>query len=1146
MTRMLYLPFVLLLFQAVTPCFGCDEALAGNAALSASTTLYPDTGAERARLGSGSAWMAKNSDSEQYLMISFDSKKTITSIVTMGKQNSSEFVEEFRILYSVDGGNFTECKDEQGNTKLFTGNSDSDSQVRNVFETPIVARYIRINPTRWRDWISLRVEFYGCKYEPKHLQLDGQSFVLMDLNRRPVTSTEETLQLRFRTNHEDGLLLYSRGSQHDLLALQLVHGQLLFSIGLGGEEGVVTEVWCGSLLDDNAWHDVQISRLDREFVFTVDSVVVRQMIKGDFFRLDLNRELYIGGIANLNQDGVKVGANFSGCLENVMLNNTDIISELKQDYENQTYSKVGQVLYKCQPEHVIPVTFVTSASMLQITGSAQHSMNCSLDFRTFNDQGLLLYNKFSGEGYIKLFLDTGRIRVKLQGNGTPVVLLRPFDDLLNDGRWHRLMLVLETNRIELHLDGVPSITKRLFSMETGTEYFIGGSMHGGRGFVGCMRYLHMEGRYVNVLTLKSNQVRGELQRNACHMVDRCYPNPCEHGGACEQDHRAFACNCTGTGYTGALCHLPDNRTGTLVHHKNEQTTDVKGYQGAGSFIQDIVYDSPLDQMIRLMNRSVQCRQRLVYECYNARLFNTSGQNSSPDSFTPFGWWVSRRNQKMDYWAGSIPGSHKCRCGLYGTCKDPEHQCNCDAGAEEWLSDGGELTDRDHLPVRQLRFGDTGSVSPLKDKKRGRYSLGPLECEGDALFDDVVTFHSAKSTIEVPLGNLSHSWDMYFDFKTTAEDGVIMHSKGPTGFVKLIFYGGDHIQLQYKTTGRGPGVVSLKTSYKLNDNEWHSVHVECNLKQAHIIVDGGDSATMNEPPDRVQALHLPESLVIGASVDRKDGYVGCLRAFMVNGEPLRLREWAVSAPDGVVPGCTGRCSTHSCLNGGTCLEEYSGYKCDCQWTPFKGPFCGDEIGFSVLSGRYVRYDFETPLSTQEEYIRVGFATAESYGMIFGVSSHSGDYINLVMSERGHLILSFDYGFGPLGFVIKYKNFARAFTHDVQIKRTQDGENMTVTVVVDNLEPIIYEYNIRDTADVQFDDLRSIYVGGNGTGKGFLGCISRVQFNDHVPLRRYFREDRPSNIHAFPEGVVLREDTCDIPPATPPEDETQPTHQGSRLH
>lgn len=48
--------------------------------------------------------------------------------------------------------------------QLFQGNSDGDSQVHNVFETPIIAQYIRINPTRWRDRISLRVELYGCEY----------------------------------------------------------------------------------------------------------------------------------------------------------------------------------------------------------------------------------------------------------------------------------------------------------------------------------------------------------------------------------------------------------------------------------------------------------------------------------------------------------------------------------------------------------------------------------------------------------------------------------------------------------------------------------------------------------------------------------------------------------------------------------------------------------------------------------------------------------------------------------------------------------------------------------------------------------------------------------------------------------------------
>ncbi|EEC16133.1 neurexin IV, putative, partial [Ixodes scapularis] len=87
-------------------------------------------------------------------------------------------------------------------------------------------------------------------------------------------------------------------------------------------------------------------------------------------------------------------------------------------------------------------------------------------------------------------------------------------------------------------------------------------------------------------------------------------------------------------------------------------------------------------------------------------------------------------RKMDYWGGSVPGSRKCKCGLYGTCKDPQRYCNCDAGLEEWTMDGGELTDRDYLPVRQLRFGDTGSASLLEDRKRGRYTLGPLDCQGD--------------------------------------------------------------------------------------------------------------------------------------------------------------------------------------------------------------------------------------------------------------------------------------------------------------------------------------------------------------------------------------------------------------------------------
>lgn len=47
---------------------------------------------------------------------------------------------------------------------MFKGNSDGNSIHYNVFEVPIIAQWIRINPTRWHDRISMRVELYGCDY----------------------------------------------------------------------------------------------------------------------------------------------------------------------------------------------------------------------------------------------------------------------------------------------------------------------------------------------------------------------------------------------------------------------------------------------------------------------------------------------------------------------------------------------------------------------------------------------------------------------------------------------------------------------------------------------------------------------------------------------------------------------------------------------------------------------------------------------------------------------------------------------------------------------------------------------------------------------------------------------------------------------
>ncbi|XP_019622186.1 PREDICTED: uncharacterized protein LOC109468377 [Branchiostoma belcheri] len=43
-----------------------------------------------------------------------------------------------------------------------TGNTDSDTQVMNLLDSPVEARYVRFYPLTWNDEISMRVEILGC------------------------------------------------------------------------------------------------------------------------------------------------------------------------------------------------------------------------------------------------------------------------------------------------------------------------------------------------------------------------------------------------------------------------------------------------------------------------------------------------------------------------------------------------------------------------------------------------------------------------------------------------------------------------------------------------------------------------------------------------------------------------------------------------------------------------------------------------------------------------------------------------------------------------------------------------------------------------------------------------------------------------
>ena len=157
---------------------------------------------------------------------------------------------------------------------------------------------------------------------------------------------------------------------------------------------------------------------------------------------------------------------------------------------------------------------------------------------------------------------------------------------------------------------------------------------------------------------------------------------------------------------------------TVISHDSESRTLVKGYEGYGSYSRDIHYTgASLSQLAKLTRVSSHCEQFIKYECRGSVLL----YRNSP----LHGWWVSRDATTMTYWGGAY-GSGRCACGMTSSCANSRFGCNCDKNDYVWREDSGLLTDKTHLPVKQLRFGDTG------DKGEGSYhTLGKLKCYGIA-------------------------------------------------------------------------------------------------------------------------------------------------------------------------------------------------------------------------------------------------------------------------------------------------------------------------------------------------------------------------------------------------------------------------------
>ncbi|XP_068523454.1 contactin-associated protein-like 4 isoform X2 [Anas acuta] len=1160
--------------------YNCDDQLVSGlpqSSFSSSSELSSSHSPGFARLnrreGAG-GWSPFVSNKYQWLQIDLGERAEITAVATQGGYGSSDWVTSYLLMFSDSGRNWKQYRQEES-TWAFSGNTNADSVVYYKLQHSIKARFLRFVPLDWNPngRIGMRIEAYGCMYRSEVVGFDGKSCLIYTFNQKLMSTLKDVISLKFKTMQSDGILLHREGQNGDHITLELLKGKLSLLINLGDDKthssNTQINITLGSLLDDQHWHSVLIEHFNNQVNFTVDKHTHHFHAKGEFNYLDLDYELSFGGIPVPGKSGALSRRNFHGCFENVYYNGVSII-DLARRHRSQI-SFVGNISFLCLEPQVIPVTFLSSRSYLALPGtSGQEEVSISFQFRTWNKDGLLLSSKVhrSSGGFL-LYLSDGKVKISLHKPG------KTLSDIsagagLNNGQWHSVFFSAKRNRISLIVDNDmtssvhASISLQMYSADTfyfsaPGFMFLSGCPNSGNnseckssfgGFQGCMRLISIGNKAVDMNSVQKNIFGNfsDLQIDLCGIIDRCLPNYCEHGGECSQTWNSFYCNCTNTGYKGATCHYPiyeqsceaykhrgntsgfynidsdgsgplgpflvycnmTDATWTIIQHNNTNLTRVKSANRENPHTVFFKYSASLDQLQAAINHAEHCEQELAYHCKKSRLLDkTDG--------LPLSWWIGRTNETQTYWGGSSPTVQKCTCGIEGSCIDSQHYCNCDADRNEWTNDTGFLSYKEHLPVTEIVITDTD-----RPNSEAAYRLGPLLCRGDRAFWNSASFNTETSYLHFPTLHGELSADVSFFFKTTASSGVFLENLGIQDFIRIELYSPSEVIFSFDV-GNGPSEVTVQSLTSLNDNQWHYVKAERNIKDASLQVDQLPQKFHAAPSDGHIRLQLNSQLFVGGTASRQKGFLGCIRSLQLNGMALDLEERAKITP-GVEPGCPGHCSSYGnlCHNGGKCQEKYSGFSCDCSFSAYAGPFCKKEISAYFGTGSSVIYNFQeyytftknssshassfyADMTLSRETITLAFRTTRTPSLLLYVSSFYKEYLSVILTRNGSLQIRYklDSHQDPDVFTTNFKSMADGQLHHVKI----DREEEMLLVEVNQNERMKFILS----SGTEFNAIKSLILGKilensdvdeetmKANSQGFIGCLSSVQFNHITPLK-----------------------------------------------
>ncbi|XP_019371838.1 PREDICTED: neurexin-1 isoform X26 [Gavialis gangeticus] len=984
----------------------------------------------------------------------------------------------------------------------------------------------------------------------------GSEYFCYDLSQNPIQSSSDEITLSFKTLQRNGLMLHT-GKSADYVNLALKNGavSLVINLGSGAFEALVEPV--NGKFNDNAWHDVKVTRNLRQHsgighamvnklhcsvTISVDGILTTTgYTQEDYTMLGSDDFFYVGGSpSTADLPGSPVSNNFMGCLKEVVYKNNDVRLELSRlakqgDHKMKIH---GVVAFKCENVATLdPITFETPESFISLPKwNAKKTGSISFDFRTTEPNGLILFSHgkprhqkdakhpqmvkvdfFAIEmldGHLYLLLD--------MGSGTTKT--KALQKKVNDGEWYHVdfqrdgragTISVNTLRTpynapgeseildlddDLYLGGLPENKAGLvFPTEVWTALL-------NYGYVGCIRDLFIDGQSKDIRQMAEIQSTAGVKPSCSRETAKpCLSNPCKNNGVCRDGWNRYVCDCSGTGYLGRSCE----REATILSYDGSMFMKIQLPVVMHTEAEDVSlrFRSQRAYGILMATTSRESADTLRLELDAGRVKLTVNLGKGPETL------FAGYNLNDNEW-------HTVRVVRRGKSlklmvDDQQAMTGQMAGDHTRLEfhniETGIITERRYLSSVPSNF--IGHLQSLTFNGMAYIDLcknGDIDyCELNARFGfrniiaDPVTFKTKASFVALATLQAYTSMHLFFQFKTTSLDGLILYNSGDGNDFIVVELVKGYLHYVFDL-GNGANLIKGSSNKPLNDNQWHNVMISRDTNNLHTVKI--DTKITTQSTAGARNLDLKSDLYIGGVakemykslpklVHAKEGFQGCLASVDLNGRLPDLISDALFCNGQIERGCEGpstTCQEDSCANQGVCLQQWDGFSCDCSMTSFSGPLCNDPGTTYIFSkgGGQITYTWppnDRP-STRADRLAIGFSTVQKEAVLVRVDSTSGlgDYLELHI-HQGKIGVKFNVGTDDISI-----EEVNAIINDGKyhvVRFTRSGGNATLQV--DNW-PVIERYPAGRQLTI-FNSQATIKIGGKERGHPFQGQLSGLYYN-----------------------------------------------------